>query len=260
MTTDPAGQYYSPYLAMGNNRISGVDPDGGFFQELKNFILHGKFISNSGLDFLNNNPTATYDNWVGSLTKGYAKLSNVEGDCTVSIITSNGVDDFNFKGFASFQIETLSALWNSDAARILVPDALSIGVGFNGIFGVGGGVSFDANFIVRGPNASIIPHFSSTQTVGGGFDVSATVNIGGTNYIGPVSGIDRNMFNTYPGKGGVPVYGSGGVAMAPKVAGTLAVSRNSISRILQIGGGLPVGPIPVNFSAGVQTQVGLWKR
>jgi len=29
LTVDPAGQYSSPYLGMGNNPINGVDPDGG---------------------------------------------------------------------------------------------------------------------------------------------------------------------------------------------------------------------------------------
>ncbi len=29
LTTDPAGQYASPYLAMGNNWVSRIDPDGG---------------------------------------------------------------------------------------------------------------------------------------------------------------------------------------------------------------------------------------
>jgi len=29
-TTDPYGQYWSPYLGMGNNPINAVDPDGGF--------------------------------------------------------------------------------------------------------------------------------------------------------------------------------------------------------------------------------------
>ena len=31
LTTDPAGQYHSPYLGMGNNPMNGVDPDGGTF-------------------------------------------------------------------------------------------------------------------------------------------------------------------------------------------------------------------------------------
>ncbi|MGJ1267265.1 RHS repeat domain-containing protein [Sphingobacterium spiritivorum] len=30
LTVDPYGQYYSPYVGMGNNPVSGVDPDGGF--------------------------------------------------------------------------------------------------------------------------------------------------------------------------------------------------------------------------------------
>ncbi len=30
LTTDPYGQYHSPYLGMGNNPISGIDPDGGY--------------------------------------------------------------------------------------------------------------------------------------------------------------------------------------------------------------------------------------
>ena len=29
LTTDPAGQYHSPYMGMGNNPISRIDPDGG---------------------------------------------------------------------------------------------------------------------------------------------------------------------------------------------------------------------------------------
>lgn len=31
LTTDPAGQYSSPYLGMGNNPINGVDPDGAVY-------------------------------------------------------------------------------------------------------------------------------------------------------------------------------------------------------------------------------------
>lgn len=35
---DPAGQYYSPYLGMGNNPVSGVDPDGCLSETLANLL------------------------------------------------------------------------------------------------------------------------------------------------------------------------------------------------------------------------------
>ncbi|QKG55128.1 hypothetical protein GKZ67_22170 (plasmid) [Hymenobacter sp. BRD67] len=31
---DPAGQFHSPYVGMGNNPVSSVDPDGGFISPL----------------------------------------------------------------------------------------------------------------------------------------------------------------------------------------------------------------------------------
>ena len=38
LTTDPAGQYASPYLGMGNNPMNGVDPDGAkFFDWVRKF-------------------------------------------------------------------------------------------------------------------------------------------------------------------------------------------------------------------------------
>ncbi|MCL6219431.1 RHS repeat-associated core domain-containing protein [Zunongwangia pacifica] len=46
LTTDPAGQYSSPYLGMGNNPISRVDPDGGFDE----YDANGNKISNLGGD------------------------------------------------------------------------------------------------------------------------------------------------------------------------------------------------------------------
>lgn len=36
ISPDPYGQYYSPYLGMGNNPINGVDPDGGCFTKDEN--------------------------------------------------------------------------------------------------------------------------------------------------------------------------------------------------------------------------------
>ncbi|MCD0487346.1 putative Ig domain-containing protein [Pedobacter sp. MC2016-14] len=56
MSTDPMGQYYSPYVGMGNNPVSRVDPDGGFDGEYEK-NAEGKWIKTStvgddiGVDF-----------------------------------------------------------------------------------------------------------------------------------------------------------------------------------------------------------------
>ena len=47
LTTDPAGQYSSPYLGMGNNPVSRVDPDGGFWE----YDSDGNIISPLGGEF-----------------------------------------------------------------------------------------------------------------------------------------------------------------------------------------------------------------
>jgi RHS repeat-associated protein len=44
MTTDPYSQYHSPYLAMGNNPISNIDPDGGCVGADCPDFLGGEFI------------------------------------------------------------------------------------------------------------------------------------------------------------------------------------------------------------------------
>ena len=59
-TIDPAGQFYSPYLGMGNNPINGVDPDGMFWEELGNYLKYGMWVSDAGIEFYANTPSAEY--------------------------------------------------------------------------------------------------------------------------------------------------------------------------------------------------------
>ncbi len=40
LSFDPAGQYYSPYLGMGNNPVMGVDPDGRFFGQIRSWFAY----------------------------------------------------------------------------------------------------------------------------------------------------------------------------------------------------------------------------
>jgi RHS repeat-associated protein len=74
MATDPYRQYSSPYAGMGNNPINGIDSDGGFFQELRNWVQGNGWISNAGANFIAQTPGATYNGWVGSKFTGHASV------------------------------------------------------------------------------------------------------------------------------------------------------------------------------------------
>jgi RHS repeat-associated protein len=48
LSTDPEGQFFSPYAAMGNNPVTGTDPDGGWVPDLSFMYTKGwsSFIAN----------------------------------------------------------------------------------------------------------------------------------------------------------------------------------------------------------------------
>lgn len=83
MTTDPFGQYHSPYLAMGNDPINGVDPTGGLFGNICGNLL-GFTLGGLSLNFTSiiikgsmpvdppkpTNPPNNYS-WGASLNEGW---------------------------------------------------------------------------------------------------------------------------------------------------------------------------------------------
>ncbi|NER12982.1 hypothetical protein GWK08_05995 [Leptobacterium flavescens] len=93
LTTDPYEQYNSPYLGMGNNPINGVDLDGGFWQELGNFILGRGWNSDAALEFEANG--GSLGEWTGNRFSGYRNATSVVNGEVVGT-TFDAVQDFNF--------------------------------------------------------------------------------------------------------------------------------------------------------------------
>ena len=101
MTTDPYGQYDSPYVGMGNNPVNGVDPDGGFWQELGNWIKGHGWISNAGRDFAISNDGYLRDLQGDRLTgfaSVYYKTVTEAGETVINIKPFNAVQDYTFNG------------------------------------------------------------------------------------------------------------------------------------------------------------------
>lgn len=150
-----------------------------------------------------------------------------------------------------------SDVYNSALGRMIVPDFVSIGVGFNGIVGVGSGTSIEFRWVTHGPEASWKPMTTVTESVGGGFSVDTTLNLEAANYIGSVNNITRSMMQTNTFDGDFPtVFGSVGAAAAGKIGVTGYVTPNVsgsfiIGRELNLGAGLPAGPLPVNGAVGL---------
>jgi RHS repeat-associated protein len=135
MTTDPYSQYHSPYLAMGNRPVSGVDPDGGkFFDwvEVGGEIFYDSRIRSQeqatakyGNDAIHHEVGTTYMSDEGNVMLGALGTFTLNGafyesvdhaDLFInrhpSVALAGGVDDYilngiSYGGFGSSSIELL---------------------------------------------------------------------------------------------------------------------------------------------------------
>ncbi|RLZ07125.1 RHS repeat domain-containing protein [Faecalibacter macacae] len=152
---------------------------------------------------------------------------------------------------------SLGNLWDSNLVRSVIGDFVNIGVGFTGIVGTGSGASFEFNWVLHGPEASILPILSTTTPVGGGFNLDATFNIGKSYYLGSSNDITRSMIQTNTANGDFPtLWGSAGLTEGGKIGVTRTYTTTTtgygiIGGQINIGLGIPAGPFPVNGSGGI---------
>jgi len=114
LTTDPAGQYSSPYLGMGNNPVSRVDPDGGEDNDIFTNSTTGEsteVVTNDAFDrtFVDGVLTGTFDK--GALDFGKFNITNTINDFSsfsssqIPYVNKGGrtIGAFKFTEFADTQ-------------------------------------------------------------------------------------------------------------------------------------------------------------
>lgn len=147
--------------------------------------------------------------------------------------------------------------YNSSIGRTLIPNIISIGVGFSGIAGIGAGSSVELNWITHGSEASWKPIITVTQQVGAGYAIDATMNLGAVSFSGSVDDITRSMVDTKTAENGdIPTFwGSSAVSAAYNIGATgtyTPLDKGYLSGgQLNFGAGLSAGPIPINGAGGL---------
>jgi RHS repeat-associated protein len=106
LTTDPAGQYASPYLGMGNNPINGIDPDGALFGRIRAWtykLFNGGSITKNDFDkWVWSSDTQLSGNMTDGLASSEMQMKNFgyggfgKLTATSSEYSLNGNIDFGF--------------------------------------------------------------------------------------------------------------------------------------------------------------------
>ena len=285
MVMDPKGQFYSPYLAMGNNPVSGVDPDGGGDEDVSSLNNFFRNLANGSIFWSDDNARYDLQAWLyedlgPSYTDNgitYTGSPGGNGSGNIKTTTYQPVGSppplpplpppapATADNDAAPQHGWFYNVWNSTAVRLQTGDVFTVGAGYGWIFGIGKGASIEANWILHGPNASLWPIVTTTGADGVGFSGDATINAGKSFYTGSVENIDRSIVVTdTKGNGDPPTNWVGaGITEEGKIGVTVSWTKVPAGGYLigyqvNVGVGIPAGPVPANLAGGVSNSLMLY--
>lgn len=155
--------------------------------------------------------------------------------------------------FKGLDIEASWYSWDGSIMRSITPDFISIGVGFNGIAGIGAGSSIEFQWVLHGPEASWKPALTATQAIGIGYSADGTINVGTARYSGKASEIRRKMLitNTLSNKDIPTIWVSGGAEMLGKIGFTGSITPLNNGYIYGTQANLGLGLFGPNLAGGV---------
>lgn len=229
---DPSGQYYSPYLSVGNNPINTIDPDGRFAGRLSAWLYKAtnglwgyKVMENDNRD------------WI---------VAGTSNDGGLHIITTAKDSPFHTAG---------GNVWNNNYMRDFTGDAFSIGGGYAANIFLGADVNGEFTWVLRGKDASFIPNFTlgSAVTVGNGGGITASAFVSKKFYIGNVgeiSALDLGGYSAFA-EGGIAVGGGGFVGVDASLSPSVRPAWVSVYG--GVSAGAEASPLTaVNIKGGVR--------
>ncbi len=235
-TTDPKRQYFSSYIGMGNNPISGVDPDGGFKTRFGAW-LYSTF--NGGGDIEQALGGANKGEWfVGQQVKWGGDGAGVQYNRAFD--WGNGNKSFG------------DHVWNHPVTRYYIPDFVGISF-FNvqGVAGLGGSIDFDLMWTLRGDDASWKPLIAASPSLGVGVEAGVTVGVNEYSYFGNAHDIKRDFLATNSFAKDGPTIGGYGSVSIPVIKGGVSVTLSPAGKSWLLGRQLNIGVGTGGGSAGV---------
>lgn len=247
MSTDPYEQYWSPYLAMGNDPVNGIDPDGG---RKVNYDANGNWIGTTNDTWLHNLFFGTQRYWNGEKVS-QREFHSRQGDLAASSFLSGGVmiPTINVTTADNARVHGVSQLWNSEWVRNKTGDAISIGLPIHAYAPAGGSTTpLGVIMTLRGPDA-FKPRVFTDIGVGAGFDISGSIEYTKYRLHGKVEGVLLNNFTGWRAEVNLSAQALGRAGLSAGVSPTDAglISYGGVS----LGVSVPI-PLPVNgnFNAG----------
>lgn len=175
LTTDPMGEFHSPYLGMGNNPISKIDPTGGSTQDPPD----GNGFSDGF------NWTDSDGSWNWNAESGVWEGLGISDDIFGTTQSLNGITVIGTqKGF-------LAKAWDSDSRRYATGDMFQISLGWDANVFLGGGTTLEFNWLLTGKDASFFPYigYSAHGSVGDGGNISVDLGFNRANHSGSVNDV-----------------------------------------------------------------------
>jgi len=232
LSTDLYGQYYSPYVGMGNNPVSMVDPDGGYSKS-------GSWWRNA---FDGGNGISEGSNGVWGYDKGF---TTSDGGVGVTYFTGGKNAGNN---------------WDNNTFRSIVPDFYSRGLSYSLFMGPGYTGSINATWVTRGKESSFFPLITYSAGAGAGSSASFDITESKAWYTGNPNEITRDMVYNSSGINGLTYSVNGGfkAVLDISVEGNITkVGKHSIVGVSSsLGLAIPTIPTPIGGSASA-TKTGI---